>query len=183
LAKPFNINPETILTASITISDIITPSNSATAETDVPSGKMSDLNDLDKLFGPLRFGELTVSRQTLQALGARVNGEAITAANTYFPEPDQAFIDGLQFDPAQVEQRIKSVDGQEHQRVPELLYEIVTLRSPDAAPLLREISASDAEHPMQKIGKLLTATQHLDIHRSPLPEHLPGWETRPRVAA
>jgi len=175
LAKPFNINPETILTAPITISDINIPSNSTTAETDTTPGKVPDLNHLDKLFGPMRFGELTVSRQTLQALGARVNGEAITAANTYFPEPDQAFIDGLQFDPAQVEQRIKSVDGQEHQHVPELLYEIVTLRSPEAAPLLREISASDAEHPLQKIGKLLTATQQLDIHRSPLPEHLPGW--------
>ncbi|WP_244142415.1 calcium-binding protein [Pseudomonas allokribbensis] len=175
MAKPFNINSETILTAPITISDINIPSNSATAKTDAPSGKVPDLNDLDKLFGAMRFGELTVSRQTLQALGARVNGEAITAANTYFPEPDQAFTDGLEFDPAQVEQRIKSADGQERQRVPELLYEIATLRSPDATPLLREMPASDNEQPIQKISKLLIATQQLDIHRSPLPEHLPSW--------
>ncbi|MEO3727789.1 calcium-binding protein [Pseudomonas syringae] len=178
LAKPFNINPETILTAPITISDIITPSSSATAETGTKPGKVPDLSDLDKLFGPLRFGELTVSRQTLQALGTRVNGEAITAANTYFSEPDQFFTDGLEFDTVQVDQRIKSVDGEERQRVPELLYEIVTLRSPDAAPLLREISASDAEHPLQKISKLLNATQQLDIHKSPLPDHLPGWVDR-----
>ncbi|MDD0968948.1 MULTISPECIES: calcium-binding protein [Pseudomonas] len=180
MAKPFYIDSETILTNPITISDINIPSNSATAETDSPFGKFPDLNDLDKLFGPLRFGERTVSRQTLQALGALVNGEAITAANTYFSEPDQVFTDGLEFDPVQVEERIKSVDGQERQRVPELLYEIVTLRSPDAAPLLREMSASDAEQPMQKISKLLTATQRLDIHKSPLPEHLPGWVDKAR---
>ncbi len=176
MAKPFfTVSTETIPTAPITISDINSETVSPTAAVGNAAGKSPDLRDLDKLFGPLRFGELTVSRQELQALGARINGEAITAASTYFSEPDLAFTDGLELDSAQVEQRIKSVDAQDRQRVPELLYEIVTLRSADAPPLLREIPAGASVEPMQKIAKLLTATQRLDIHRSPLPDHLPSW--------
>ncbi len=175
MAKTFTANTETILTAPITISDINVPTTSPTVETEGTSEKSPDLRDLDKLFGPLRFGELTVSRQELQALGARINGEPVTASNTYFPEPDQVFTDGLELDPVQVEQRIKSIDGQARQRVPELLYEIVTLRSPDAAPLLREMPAGDSAVAMNQINRLLASTQRLDIHRSPLPEHLPSW--------
>lgn len=175
MASPFTASTESIPTALITISDINVGTTSTTAETANFAQKSPDLRDVDKLFGPLRFGELTVSRQELQALGARINGEAITAASTYFSTPDQSFTDSLELDSARVGQRIKSVDAQERQRVPELLYEIVTLRSADAAPLLREIAADTSADSMQKISKLLTATQRLDIHRSPLPDHLPGW--------
>jgi hypothetical protein len=175
LAKPFNINTEIILTAPITISDISTATVSVPAETAGSSGKSPDLRDLDNLFGPLRFGELTVSRQTLQALGARIKGEIITTADTYFSAPDQAFTNGLQFDPALVEQRIRSVDGPERQQVPELLYEIVTQRSPDAPALMREMLAGDSAGAMNQINRLLSSTQRLDVRRNPLPEHLPGW--------
>lgn len=175
MAKPFTTSAETIPTAPIIISDIDSATTSTITEADISFGKSPNLQDLDKLFGPIRFGELTVSRQELQALGARINGELITAAGTYFSEPDQTFTDDLQLDSTEVEQRIKSVDAQDRQRVPELLYEIVTQRSPDAPPLLRELPAGTSVEHMQKISNLLTATQRLDIHRSPLPVHLPSW--------
>ncbi|WP_244220755.1 calcium-binding protein [Pseudomonas kribbensis] len=178
MAKPFNINTETILTTPIVISDINVQTTSSNTGVGALPAALPDPRDLDNLFGPIRFGELTVSRHELQALGARINGEPITSANTYFSEPDQAFTDGLEFDPVQAEQRIRSVDGQEGRRVPELLYEIVTLRSPDAGPLIRETHASDTSHSLQKISALLVATQRLDIHRDPLPKHLPGWVDR-----
>ncbi|WP_256579249.1 calcium-binding protein [Pseudomonas sp. B26(2017)] len=175
MAKPFISSTETILTVQLTISDITDTSLSSPEASLNTSGKSPTLRDVDKLFGPLRFGEITASRQTLASLGAQINGHAISAANTYFPAPDQSFTDGLAFDPLRVEQRIRSVDSQERQHVPELLYEIVTQRSPDAPPLMREMPAGDAADPMNRINRLLTATQRLDIRRSPLTENLPTW--------
>lgn len=163
------------LTATVKISDIPPLSNPAEASTFPLADKTPNLRDLDKLFGPLRVGEFTVSRQELQALGGQLNGEAISAANTYFSEPDQAFFDALEFDPVLVEQRINSANAQQSQLVPTLLYELVTLRSPDAASLIREIPAHASAAPMNKINSLLNATQRLDIHKNPLPEHLPSW--------
>ncbi|MDL5597568.1 TcdA/TcdB pore-forming domain-containing protein [Bacillus subtilis] len=140
-----------------------------------PSGQKPGLADLDTLFGPLRIGEFSVSRQTLQALGGRIDGETLSATNTYFSEPDQAFIDALEFDTAQIEQRMRSVPSPENAQISPLLYEIVTQRSPDAPPLMREKSTGEFAEAMSKINNLLNATQRLDIRRDPLPEHLPDW--------
>ncbi|WP_438299883.1 calcium-binding protein [Pseudomonas sp. NMS19W] len=139
------------------------------------SGQKPGLADLDTLFGPLRIGEFSVSRQTLQALGGRIDGETLSASNTYFSEPDQAFLDALEFDTAQIEQRMRSVPSPENAQIPPLLYEIVTQRSPDAPPLMREKSTGEFAEAMNKINHLLNATQRLDIRRDPLPEHLPDW--------
>ncbi|MHC8385280.1 calcium-binding protein [Pseudomonas sp. LB3P14] len=159
-------------TALIKISDIDIPSH----PTDTTSfGKTPTLQDVDKLFGPLQIGEFTVSRQELQALGARLSGEDITATTTYFSDPDQHFFDSLEFDPSKVEQRIKSVDAQDSRLVSTLLYEIVTQRSPNAAALMSELPTGASTEPINKISKLLTATQRLDIRKNPLPEHLPSW--------
>ncbi|WP_249483869.1 calcium-binding protein [Pseudomonas sp. HS6] len=141
----------------------------------LPSGKAPGLADVDLLFGPLRIGEFSVSRQTLQALGGRINGQAISTNNTYFSEPDQTFIDALEFDTVQMEQRMRAVPSPENQQIPPLLYEIVTQRSPDAAPLMREMPAGEFADAMNKINHLLNATQRLDIRRDPLPEYLPDW--------
>ena len=152
----------------IKISDI-KPSNTSLAN------KTPDLNDLDKLFGPLPIGEFTVSREELHVLGATLDGEAISPVITYFSEPDQTFIDTLEFDPVKVEQRIRSADATASELVSSLLYEIVTLRSPNAAPLLRQIPPGTTEPVMDKITGLLNATQRVDIRKNPLPAHLPGW--------
>ncbi len=140
-----------------------------------PSGEKPGLADLDALFGPLRIGEFSVSRQTLQALGGQIGGAPIAAANTYFPQPDQSFIDGLEFDTAQIEQRLRSIPSKENAQVAPLLYEIATQRSPDAPPLMREMPTGEFAEAMNKINQLLNATQRLDIRRNPMPEHLPGW--------
>jgi Ca2+-binding RTX toxin-like protein len=140
-----------------------------------PSGQKPGLADLDTLFGPLRIGEFSVSRQTLQALGGRVDGAPLSATNTYFSEPDQAFLDALEFDTAQIEQRMRSVPSTENAQIPPLLYEIVTQRSPDAPPLMREMPTGEFADAINKINHLLNATQRLDIRRDPLPEHLPDW--------
>lgn len=175
LSIPFETTSETYPASAIIVSDLSTPSTNKEAGTSFPDGKIPSLRDTDSLFGPLRIGEMTVTRQELQALGGRLDGQAITAANTYFPEPDQTFIDALEFDPTEVEQRIKSVDTQEGQKVAPLLYEIVTQRSPDAPSLMREMTIGGSATAMNKINSLLKATQRLDIRRDPLPDHLPNW--------
>lgn len=173
MAKPFQLDTETIPTELIKISDI----NDAVTLPGVAEHNRSSptLSQVDELFGPLRFGELTVSRQELQALGARLDGQAITAAGTYFSEPDQGFINALEFDPAQVEQRIKSVNAQEGRLIPPLLYEIVTLRSPNASPLMREVPTGESAAAMNKIIETLNASQRLDIRKDPLSGPLPDW--------
>lgn len=175
LSIPFEKTSETYPTAAIVISDLSNSSTNNETDTPSPIDRTPSLHETDSLFGPLRIGEMTVTREELRALGARLNGQVITAANSYFPEPDQTFIDALEFDPAEVEQRIKSINTQEGQKVAPLLYEIVTQRSPDAPALMREMAAGDSAPAMNKINSLLKATQRLDIRRDPLPDHLPSW--------
>lgn len=146
-------------------------------------GKTPDLNALDKLFGPLPIGELSVSRQELYVLGATLDGETLTPATVYFSEPDQTFIDALEFDPVKVEQRIRSADATASELVSTLLYEIVTLRSPDAAPLLRQIPAAAAEPLMDRITRLLNATQRVDIRKTRCPRICRAGSISPRAGA
>jgi hypothetical protein len=175
LSIPFETPPESSLTTAISISDLEGPSTVKETGAHPFSGPTPNLHDVDDLFGPLRIGEMSVSRQQLHTLDARLNGQAITAATTYFSEPDQTFLDALEFDPAEVEQRIRSVNAQESHNVAALLYEIVTQRSPDAPSLMRKMIAGDSAPAMNKLGGLLQATQGLDIRRDPLPDHLPSW--------
>jgi len=139
-----------------------------------PRGTPS-LRDVDKLFGPLQIGEFTVTREELHALGADLNGQAITPATVYFAEAEQTFLDALEFDPAKVAQRIRATDVDSSSRVSSLLYEIATQRSPAAPPLLREMADGEWAPAMNRIGRLLDATQRVDIQHSPLPGHLPNW--------
>ena len=170
---------------AITITDSLPPpsaiplieSRHVTQTSDNNSSTLKpDLQDNDKLFGLLHFGEFSVSRVELHAMGAMINGEVITSANTYFAVPDQAFIDSLEFDSAKVEQRIKAVEAHQSHIPATLLFELATQRSTTAPPLLKESDASTV--PAQKIGSLLKSTQRLDIHKNPLPDQLPAWIDR-----
>lgn len=88
---------------------------------------------LDEHFGPLRFGNSNITRVELKAMGARVHGGAISTANTNMRAPDQTFIDGLSFDPAMVENRVKSATKTpDSGNVATLFFEISISRSVDA---------------------------------------------------
>jgi hypothetical protein len=56
-----------------------------------------------------------------------------------------------------------------------LLFEIATRRSITPAPLLKESGQNTSAAPVQTIGNLLKSTQRLDIHKNPVPDHLPSW--------
>lgn len=133
------------------------------------------LKALDKHFGPLRIGEVLTTRVELKALGATVNGQAISPANAGMQTPDQGFLDGLNFDAAMVESRLKSVDIPDSGVVAMLFYEIACKRSFDAAPLFVSATTLEPDSAMGRLNKLGDAAQKLDIHRVASFDNTPGW--------
>ena len=115
--------------------DSATPSLAAPPESVPNESSPRTLKSLDKQFGPLRIGEVLASRVELQALGATVNGQPISPANSGMQTPDQTFLDGLNFDATKVQARLKSVDIPDSGVAAMLFYEIACKRSVDAAPL------------------------------------------------
>lgn len=122
------------------------------------------LNILDEHFGPLRFGNSSVTRVELKALGASVHGQAISAANTNMRAPDQLFIDGLSFDSTLVEARVKSANTPDSGIVATLFFEISMSRSVDAPELIVASNPLMPGSPLDRLNKLGKAAQKLDIH-------------------
>ena len=123
------------------------------------------LKYLDEHFGPLRFGNSSVTRVELKALGARVHGGAISTANTNMRAPDQTFIDGLSFDPAKVQTRVKSATKTPDSGiVAALFFEISIIRSVDAPPLFAAPVPLTPDSPIDRLNKLGQSAQKLDIH-------------------
>lgn len=181
---------------TVQITDIVTsdqtavagqPANSAqpttAAETSAPSGKMPKLKDVDSFFGPLRFGEVTVSRQELHILGAKVGGQDISAANTYFKTPDQTFVDALELDPAKVAARMISAPDAEGHMVSTFMFEVATLRSDTAPPLMRKMPAGDTAAQMDKVSNTLNAIQRLEIKDAAHLDQMPTWVDKTKSRA
>lgn len=133
------------------------------------------LQTLDKRLGPLKFGEMTVSRTELQTLGARLNGEPLTASQVNTSTPDQSFIDAIQFKYTDVKARLQSAQADTDNLVPTLLFEIAMKRSPTAASMMIDDAAEGTEPLLRRMENLLNAAQRLDIHRARLPDGLPAW--------
>lgn len=132
------------------------------------------LKALDKQHGPLRIGEIEVTRVELSALGATVDGVAISPANAGMQTPDQPFLDALNFESASVEARLKSVDNPDSGIIATLFYEIACKRSTDAPPLFVSHTALADGSAMQRLNQLGKAAQKLDIHRVDSFENTPG---------
>ncbi|MBV4486732.1 calcium-binding protein [Pseudomonas sp. SWRI153] len=115
------------------------------------------------------------TRVALQALGARVNGQPISPADTNTKIPNQAFLDGLSFESTKVESRLQSVDVPDSAVAAMLFYEIVCKRSVDAGPLFVSDKPIDAGSPIDRLNKLGKAAQKLDIHRVDSFENAPSW--------
>lgn len=129
------------------------------------------LRALDLHHGPLIIGSFTVSRIELHLMNALIHGDPLDLHNSNFRRPPQSFIDAIQFNPADVENRMWASGAVGDYTVPTLLFEIATQRSITAPPLLEDSATSHT----QKIDKLLKAVQKLDIRDTRLPENTPGW--------
>ncbi|WP_160107625.1 calcium-binding protein [Pseudomonas izuensis] len=172
--KVSDIEPLSLATADQEIVDFIR-NNGATAPKNQPSRSPNKreriLRALDQYYGPLIVGQFTVSRIELHLMNATVHGEPLDIGNTNFRRTPQAFIDGLQLNPADVENRIRASGTVGDYTIPTLLFEIATHRSVDASPLFSEAQGTHA----QKIDRLLQSAQKLDIRDTRLPENVPGW--------
>lgn len=194
MAKPFFDNTsETLFAEAVQITDIVASGESAATEataqttpamdTSLPPGKMPKLKDVDKFFGPLRFGQVTVSREELHVLGAKISGQEVTAANTYFKTADQAFYDALELDPAKVAARMISAADADSHNVSTFMFELATLRSDTAGPLMRKMPAGDNAAQMDKISNTLNTVQRLQIHDASHLDQMPGWVDRAKSRA
>ncbi|MFJ7313470.1 calcium-binding protein [Pseudomonas sp. NPDC098747] len=170
-------NPKTPTTLDLThISDASTQSTH--------NSKLSQLRIVDELFGPLQIGPYSVTRTSLDALGATLGGEYLNGKNTFFRQPKKSFFNQLQFSPAAVEAHMKSTTGAEDYLLPSLLFELSSTRPLNAPAMLREDSPAhtDLHGNRQALYKLLNAAQRLDIRDAQLPTQLPHWVNRVKSA-
>ncbi|MBT2293840.1 calcium-binding protein [Pseudomonas fluorescens] len=127
--------------------------------------RQAQLEIVDKLYGPIHIGSVTVTRSALDALGATTDGQPLNGDNTFFRSPTRFFVNSLQFSATDIETRIKLTADANDYRLPTLLFEMASLRSPAARPLLRETPEAQAEPASHRrtLEKLLKSAQRLDI--------------------
>ncbi|WLI46098.1 calcium-binding protein [Pseudomonas beijingensis] len=126
--------------------------------------RQAQLEVVDKLYGPLRIGSVTVTRLALDALGVTTNGQPLNGDNTFFRTPNRFFLNTLRFNPVDVETRIKLIDNANDYRLPTLLFEIASERSSIAPPLLNDPPETQPEsaHYRTTLEKLLNSAQKLN---------------------
>ncbi|MBP5947088.1 MULTISPECIES: calcium-binding protein [unclassified Pseudomonas] len=136
------------------------------------------LESLDKRHGPLTLGKFTISRVELEAMGARIGGQNVSPQNVNIKVADQAFLDSMSFHPAKVLARMASAEIADASLVGTLMFEIATLRSVEAPPLMVSADPITPGSSMERLDKLTRAAQQIDIHRVDSLDHLPGWINR-----
>ncbi|MGY2180378.1 calcium-binding protein [Pseudomonas agarici] len=161
------------LAHTLRVSDIVPAPGAAAPGGNNQQVRLSRLAKQDERFGPLRIGELNLSRMQLHAMGATLAGRPLS--EQYVRHADQWFIDGLQLDAIKVGQAITASAQAHQQSVPHMLFEIAAQRSIDAPALLSEPEGRDPQSSLHKLGRLLDAVQQLDLRAPPLPDIQPSW--------
>lgn len=150
-----------------------------TDETTNPKSKSKtdQLQIADSVFGPLQIGSISITRVSLDALGATFEGQPLNGRNTYTRVPRRSFINSLQFDAVAIEHHMKSSSGQDRYLLPALLFEMASERPLTAPHLIRDSSqaATDEGNYRSKLVKLLGSAQKLDLYHASLPKHNPRW--------
>ncbi|SCZ39289.1 MULTISPECIES: calcium-binding protein [unclassified Pseudomonas] len=128
--------------------------------------RQAQLDVVDKLYGPLSIGTVKVTRSALDALGATTDGQPLTGDNTFFRTPNRFFLNSLQFSAVDIETRMTITSDVDDYRLPTLLFEMASQRSPTARPLLKESPDTQAEPTGYRstLEKLLNAAQRLNLH-------------------
>ena len=123
------------------------------------------LDVVDRLYGPLHIGSVTVTRTALDALGATTDGHPLNGENTFFRLPNRFFVNSLQFTATDIETRLKLTADRDDYRLPTLLFEIASQRSHSALPLLRHhpVMPDELASYRSPLEKLLNAAQKFDF--------------------
>ncbi|TMU71557.1 calcium-binding protein [Pseudomonas fluorescens] len=139
--------------------------------------KIEQLKVTDSVFGPLQFGDISITRVSLDALGATIDGHPLNGQNTFFRIPKRSFINSLQFNASDIEQHIKLSKGGDNYLLPTLLFEMASRRPLTAPHMIRESLEADtaAANYRNKLVKLLSSAQRLDLRHAYLPKNNPRW--------
>ncbi|WP_456020801.1 calcium-binding protein [Pseudomonas protegens] len=139
--------------------------------------KLDQLRINDSIFGPLQFGEVSITRVALDALGATVNHQPLNGQNTFFRTPKRSFTNALQFNAANIEQHMKSSTGGDSYLLPTLLFEMASRRPITAPGMISETHNVDtgAANYRNKLAKLLSSAQKLDLSHAHLPKNNRRW--------
>jgi hypothetical protein len=139
--------------------------------------KTAQLKMVDDLFGPIEIGSLSVTRVSLDILGATIDGQSLNGRNTFFRTPKRSFINSLQFNPANVELQMRQSAGTDSYLLPSLLFEVASRRPLTAPPVMKEAVGEeiDADGYRGKLQKLLNAAQRLDLRHAQLPRKTHRW--------
>jgi hypothetical protein len=143
----------------------------------IAKSKVDQLKLADSVFGPLQIGNISITRASLDALGATLDGQPLNGKNTFFRVPRRSFINSLQFSAVDIEHYMKSSTGKDSYLLTTLLFEMASERPLIAPHLIREISQADTEkgNYRSKLVKLLGSAQKLDLYHAQLPKHNPRW--------
>jgi hypothetical protein len=138
--------------------------------------KSSQLQMVDEVFGPLEIGDISITRTALDGLGATIDGQPLNGENSFFRRPKRSLINSLQFDANKVEHYLKTSTGSDSYLLPTLLFEMASQRPLTAPRLLRESAADTVSgNYRDKLVKLLSAAQSLDLQHVHVPKHHPRW--------
>ncbi|MEN2396916.1 calcium-binding protein [Pseudomonas halotolerans] len=127
--------------------------------------RQAQLEVVDKLYGPLHIGSVSITRSALNALGATTDGQPLEGDNTFFRSANRFFVNSLQFSAVAVETRLKLTTDANDYRLPSLLFEMASQRPVSAPPLLRrtpELQAGTGGN-CNTLDKLLKSAQRLDV--------------------
>ena len=139
--------------------------------------KTGQLKVNDTVFGPLQIGEISITRASLDALGATIDGKPLNGENTFFRTPKRSFINSLQFNASAVERCMKASSGNDVYLLPNLLFDMASRRPLTAPRMIREAPQSEAGpgNYRNKIEQLLTRAQNLDLQHTQLPKNTGRW--------
>lgn len=139
--------------------------------------KADQLTITDGLFGPLQMGSISITRVSLDALGATLGGQPLSGQNTFFRTPRRSFINALQFNANKVDKQIRTASAPDSYLLTTLLFELASRRPLTSPPILwsSDETQADPGQYRRKLSKLLTSAHKLDLRHAHLPDNNPRW--------
>ncbi|WP_242209795.1 MULTISPECIES: calcium-binding protein [unclassified Pseudomonas] len=139
--------------------------------------KVDQLKVNDSVFGPIQIGEISITRASLHALGATIDGHPLNGSNTFFRNAQRSFINSLQFSASDIAHHMKSAKGNDVYLLPNLLFDMASRRPITAPAMIRENTTVETNpgNFLGKIEKLLTCAQKLDLQHTQLPPNARRW--------
>lgn len=163
---------------SVLVTDLASTRAATSAQPRPRSAPVSSeqLRALDRRLGPVKIGELRVSRAELHRMGARLDDFGTGTESPPLLQPDGALVDTLQFDPLKVEQHIKAQPSADAPDATLLLYELASVRSPGTPPIFDTAPGHTPSTSMIQLDKLLKTLRAAEAKKTlPVPPGMPKW--------